>query len=767
MTDPAGQFKDSRWRRWMRRRCFSVYRYADNLSRMPARTLAWRIYNRVLCPPVRKAAMKIRPRRTPSRALVRRASGRDSLEDLARAWLGAAEGFRYLWPDPPAAAASARMLDPHGVADTLKRADNLLAGRFELLEGKPSVECRIPFQWQADPLGDIEWPHALNRFRRYARCLARAYLYTGDEKYASFVLDVMDDWVDANPCGTPVAWASMATSLRLLEWTWVLDMLRASGSLTAPRLARLWGSMTLQASFLARHPEIELSDNHLIYNFGSLVHLGGALPFLLPDKTRAWAMKGFLRELRRQHRADGMNAEQSTHYFVQVARIYIEVYRLVASEGTPSPDLEAHVRKFVDDMAGMVRPGGTIPLYSDAFTSFFEPSASDDVRALLAWAAVEFRRGDLKRIAGSPTESACWMLGDRCAEFEAVEATEPRANVTVLPDSGYAFFRSDWTDDACYCSADFGPLGFPPVPAHGHPDLLSFEWFHNGRAVVVDPGTYEYEPGEWAYYFRRTRAHATVTVDGADQATQWGFTRWVDLPAVRVGGVLAGRDHLCVEAAHDGYARLDSPVYHRRRLLYFHPGLVVVDDLLTGSGQHLLEQTFPLAPRLGCTAGADRPEAAVLSNGTTIARIACIHAPPGTAADVAVGKESPCIWGFSAPNYGVLDPAPVAVFRANAAVPARFVTVLSAGDKPVPRGENGRCLCAPGEGVEYAIAVGDDGLLVTQVRDGLVRAAIAVGLRSADLDGETVACPPCWCDFRRDEGRWRLESTSREAPANA
>jgi hypothetical protein len=114
----------------------------------------------------------------------------------------------------------------------------------------------------------------------------------------------------------------------------------------------------------------------------------------------------------------------------------------------------------------------------------------------------------------------------------------------------------------------------------------------------------------------------------------------------------------------------------------------------------------------------------------------------------------------------MLERAPVAIFRANASVPARFVTVLSAGDRPVRQGEGGRFLCTPAAGIEYAIALSGDSLLVTQCRDGSYTRAIAVGADSARLDGDAIACPPCWCEFRREESEWRLAATSQESRSN-
>jgi hypothetical protein len=65
----------------------------------------------------------------------------------------------------------------------------------------------------------------------------------------------------------------------------------------------------------------------------------------------------------------------------------------------------------------------------------------------------------------------------------------------------------------------------PYQPGHMHAGALSFELFHEGRPVLVDPGCGTYLAGELRRYQRSTAAHSTVSVDGADQQELWGAFR--------------------------------------------------------------------------------------------------------------------------------------------------------------------------------------------------------------------------------------------------
>src|SRR5207237_8589760 len=138
--------------------------------------------------------------------------------------------------DPAGIGQLAQQLCPADTGRTIERADAFLAGEFRLLEAKPAARLPDPAHpdWIADPVGDVEWPHSLNRFRKFARCLSRASLYTADRRYANRLLDLMDDWIHANPRGRPIAWSSMEISVRTLEWSGALYALRGSAALDAP-----------------------------------------------------------------------------------------------------------------------------------------------------------------------------------------------------------------------------------------------------------------------------------------------------------------------------------------------------------------------------------------------------------------------------------------------------------------------------------------------------------------------------------------------------
>ncbi len=114
-----------------------------------------------------------------------------------------------------------------------------------------------------------------------------------------------------------------------------------------------------------------------------------------------------------------------------------------------------------------------------------------------------------------------------------------RGGPRAFADAGMHILRTPRGDGPeIWCRCDGGPHGFLSIAAHGHADALSVEVRHDGVELLVDPGTYCYhgEP-EWRSYFRSTRAHNTIEVDGEDQAVEAGPFMWAEHADAVVDGV--------------------------------------------------------------------------------------------------------------------------------------------------------------------------------------------------------------------------------------
>jgi hypothetical protein len=175
-------------------------------------------------------------------------------------------------------------------------------------------------------------------------------------------------------------------------------------------------------------------------------------------------------------------------------------------------------------------------------------------------------------------------------EGPAVERTADDTLID-LSDTGYLALRADGLQTVL----DLAPVAPRHLPPHAHADVLSFVLWADGRPLVVDPGVPSYS-GPDRDWFRSTRAHNTVEVDGQDQCEFWGAFRAAHMPKVRRLRLDVREEIVVVSAEHNGYRRLSDPVTHRRTFAWIPDAGLVVIDRLVSTEAHETASFLHLAP---------------------------------------------------------------------------------------------------------------------------------------------------------------------------
>jgi uncharacterized heparinase superfamily protein len=185
-----------------------------------------------------------------------------------------------------------------------------------------------------------------------------------------------------------------------------------------------------------------------------------------------------------------------------------------------------------------------------------------------------------------------------------------------------------------------------PLYNHGHADALSIILYKEETPLLIDPGTYRYNGApQWREYFKSTRAHNTVTIDGLDQAVQeTGFiwSRPYSVDGYVVHEIQAGVD---VKARHNGYSRIQHPVWHKREISFGHNRYTIVDTF-EGTGIHDYELNFHLHPDAVATLSGS---GCVIDNSQVTCTIALMD---GTTFSHSRGQINPILGWFS-PAYGI------------------------------------------------------------------------------------------------------------------
>jgi len=336
------------------------------------------------------------------------------------------------------------------------------------------------------------------------------YMEWLEDQPAEFARAAMVDWIAGNPleckgCWKD-AWNAYALSLRVVVWM----QSYARHGLHDETVLR---SVYRQLRFLERNLETDLGGNHLVKNIKALIW--GAAFFDGPDaaRWRALGLKLLDAALREQILADGVHYERSPSYHLQVFADLLEC-RHALGASTPAA-LDAALHRMAQASADLVHPDGLVAQFNDSGLHMAYPAAE----TLAAYAL---------------------LLGP---------ASSPRENIS-LPQAGY-FGRRRGGD---YLLFDAGLLAPDDLPAHGHGDLLSFEWSVEGERFIVDPGVFEYIAGPRRQAARSAASHNTLCFEGYDQAEFFGAFRFGRRPTPEVLRVSFEGETVDIEATFDGFA---------------------------------------------------------------------------------------------------------------------------------------------------------------------------------------------------------------------
>jgi uncharacterized heparinase superfamily protein len=210
---------------------------------------------------------------------------------------------------------------------------------------------------------------------------------------------------------------------------------------------------------------------------------------------------------------------------------------------------------------------------------------------------------------------------------------------------------------------DCGEIGPSYQPGHTHCDFLSYELMAAGRRLVVDTGVCEYEPGKMRAYVRSTKAHNTVSVDGAEQSEIWSEFR-VARRAKKLGARI-NRQGNDVEflGSYRGFYGVRGRIVHERtaKVSLDVSGSrierLAIIDRLTGSGHHGAESYIHFHPAVTLRPVKSGEIDVLYANRV----IATLRIPSGQ--DFLVGP------GWYCPEFGVRLTNQVLVMRTRGKMP--------------------------------------------------------------------------------------------------
>ena len=493
-----------------------------------------------------------------------------------------------LWTKDPAFAAQAvQKLCPEAARAAIERADEICENTFvfhdhwEMEQTHDPVTFDGAIDWSYVPLGDPEWIYALNRHTIFLN-LAKAWLYTRNEKYRNAFIGLSGDWLERVPHtkeSETTTWRALEAGIRPEFWLRALTLFNdvVPGELRE----RIDESLSAHGEYLAK----TYGAFHALSNWGVIQDHGLFLigSWLGRADWQALALERLTKNLHSAVLPDGIHWEQSPMYHCEVLHAAADTILVALRNGIDvPPELMYQCHKMCTALSYWVAPNRHIIPQSD----------SDDIDAgdLLALGALLFDDPTLAAAAKGPVcEETLWDFGmDGLNRLRTMPAARPTQPSVALDVTGNPVLRTGWSEQDTYLHMHTGSIG----GGHGHADLLHIDVWYGGEAVLTDAGRYTYKDGDLRYQFKAPAAHNTLRLDGQD------FTQYVDTwgwknpapPLPQRSCFTPQADY--VSGGHMGY--LTKGVVVTRRIVLLRPDLVIgVDTLLTSNDSpHKAEQFF-------------------------------------------------------------------------------------------------------------------------------------------------------------------------------
>ncbi len=503
-------------------------------------------------------------------------------------------------------------------------------------------------------VSDIKYVWEPSRFQQFS---ALAFAANGEE-HADYIVRSLDSWLNANPYLSGVNWtSSLELAERVISWAFLYPRIAQHVARDQNLRPRWLDSIYLHLSRITSKLSLYSSaNNHLI---GELVGLFvGSSCFNFWPECEGWrrrAQKLLELEILLQVGEDGVNREQAMSYHLFTMELFLLAFATGRNTGSPFSERYAQrLRGMAGFLDAVATSSGDLPWYgdSDDARGFVLSQDESGLEVTMQLAGLLFGEPQWLRFGKTPTAAARALVPDLLPTLDSGLARTVQAR-ELFPNAGLACVRSH--DNSVRLLVDFGPLGFTSIAAHGHADALSLWLAIGDEYFLVDAGTYAYHSHpEWREFFRSTAAHNTVSMDGESQSQTAGRFLWSAKANARLLRFETRSKDVTIEAEHDGYARLQDPVTHRRNICFDRTtGNLSIADSFQCAGRHQVDLFFHMHEEAVVRAVGDG-EAQVEWRGRQI-----VFTLPDRNGDweVVRGSENPKL-GWRSRRFNQKQPAP-------------------------------------------------------------------------------------------------------------
>jgi len=483
-----------------------------------------------------------------------------------------------------------RLAETKWPEDLVSAIASIQYGRLPLFD-YTDLEIGCPINWHRDPLtntdspqrrfgksinyrdsstvGDIKVLWELGR-QQYLVPIAAEYYVNRNQICLDVIAETLRSWLDQNPFGFGIHWcSSLEVAIRGISWSIAHELLIAAG------LTKGIFDLNVDSSVLKKHifQHAVFVRGHLSLYSSANNHLLGELTglnticttFDFGDESQVWSdysWRMILQEVELQIHEDGVNKEQAIYYHCWVLEYLLVNYLLAIRTGREIPDFYVdtltRMAQFIDDISPSDGVPPQIGDADDGVAVRFSETKSSFPRDMIE--TVDVLSGSLDpSLCGSKAFFYCQMMEPTAQKKPSPVkiADYPR----LYKEGGYAVLGAQ----NFHVVFDCGSLGYTALAAHGHADMLNICLAIDGDWWIVDPGTYVYHSDSlWRNYFRGSKAHNVINVNGKDQSTIGGPFMWVHHAQHHFEGIREKNGYQVTAGWHNGYVSQGVPKVARK-----------------------------------------------------------------------------------------------------------------------------------------------------------------------------------------------------------
>ena len=446
--------------------------------------------------------------------------------------------------------------------------------------------------WDHNPTRDTAWTGAVGT-PWFMQPVGRAYLLTGDERYARAFVWFFDQWYDNQDAlrkhqggmGFDPLYRAYYPGVRLRIFLDNYYCCAASPALPPAIHVKMVKQVLGSCSWLLKHNRGYQPGNQQV---AAVVGLGLAGLFLPEFKdAEGWVKIAEVRmkeHLKHDFFADGGHKELCTQYHKTCLRdmAYVGLTAKANGEVSLFDDKGARpaLERAFEWLTKLVMPTGeTPPLHSAVFSNDWAVYGLMGARYFhrpdFRWLANRFWSQGLVPSQKAPFGYSNYLLTESMSQdsLATLTAERPRDLSVHLEHSGFALMRTGWEESDRYLVFQYGRAN----TGHAYPGPLHFLLEMNGEVVATGPGSPRSYRHPAYRYCHSTRSHNTVSIDLAScpsigHIAPGGRLRtYADLPGAWY-----------VSGSHEGYSKSKGAVLDRE-LLVIKDGPIVIRDRVTGA----------------------------------------------------------------------------------------------------------------------------------------------------------------------------------------